>query len=197
MFEQLLLNRRSVRHFEKGFLEFEQIEKIIWAGIGNRGGNKRTAPSAGGCYPLSMYLVVGDVKDLSPCVFSCPSNPSPSLPLLGSPSISPMGRIKEGDFRQDLCNAALGQKAVVEAQIDLIIAADYGGVFQRYGRRGYRYAYIEAGHVGQNIALQAVELGLGTVMIGAFNDGAVKALLEIKEEPIYIIPVGLTRGGEK
>jgi len=197
MLEELLVSRRSVRHYEKGSLEFKQVEKIVWAGMGIRHGHKRTAPSAGGCYPLWMYLIVGEVTGLDPGIYSCPSNVSPSIHPSGSPSISPMGRIKEGDFRQGLCDAALGQKAVAEAQIDIVIAADYGGICQRYGRRGVRYAYIEAGHIGQNIALQAIELGLGTVMIGAFRDGAVKALLEIKEEPIYIIPVGKMKGEQR
>ncbi len=44
--------------------------------------------------------------------------------------------------------------------------------------------------MGQNISLQANALSLGTVMIGAFEDKQVKEVLEIKEEPLYVIPVG-------
>ena len=50
--------------------------------------------------------------------------------------------------------------------------------------------HIEVGHVGQNIYLQAESLGLVTVAIGAFMDEAVKKILNIKEEPLYIMPVG-------
>jgi nitroreductase len=49
---------------------------------------------------------------------------------------------------------------------------------------------MEVGHVGQNVSLQAVALNMGTVMIGAFDDQRVKKVLEIEEEPLYIIPVG-------
>lgn len=72
----------------------------------------------------------------------------------------------------------------------IVIAVDYSKILKRYGERSYRYVYLEAGHVAQNITLRAIELGLGTIMIGAFNEGKVKKLLEIKEEPIYIIAVG-------
>jgi len=49
---------------------------------------------------------------------------------------------------------------------------------------------MEAGHIGQNIYLQATALGLGTVSVGAFIDDEVKRVLGIKEEPLYLFPVG-------
>lgn len=73
----------------------------------------------------------------------------------------------------------------------IVIATDYEKITRRYGERGYRYVYMEAGHVAQNITLMAIELGLATVMIGAFRDSKVKELLGINEEPIYIICIGL------
>ena len=72
----------------------------------------------------------------------------------------------------------------------IVIAADYSRITKRYGDRGYRYTYMEAGHVAQNITLKAIELDLATVMVGAFNDKKIKGQLNINEEPIYIIPVG-------
>lgn len=49
---------------------------------------------------------------------------------------------------------------------------------------------MEAGHAAQNIYLQAVSLHLGTVSIGAFDTNQVKTILDIKEEPLYILPIG-------
>jgi len=51
---------------------------------------------------------------------------------------------------------------------------------------------MEAGHAAQNIYLQAVALGLGTVAIGAFQDDRVKyaARMRENETPLYIMPVG-------
>lgn len=99
--------------------------------------------------------------------------------------------VYDKDLKEKLCQAALSQRCVAEAFVDLVILADYEKVMKRYHRRGIRYAQIEAGHMGQNISLMAIQLGLGCVMIGAFRDADVKSVLGIEiEEPIYIIPVG-------
>jgi SagB-type dehydrogenase family enzyme len=69
-------------------------------------------------------------------------------------------------------------------------------VTRKYADRGYRYAYIEAGAVCENIYLQAESLGLGTVVIGAFNDDALNRLLGVDglaEAALLIMPVGWPR----
>jgi SagB-type dehydrogenase family enzyme len=62
----------------------------------------------------------------------------------------------------------------------------------KYGQRGTRYVHIEVGNASQNIYLQAVSLNLGTVLIGAFDDGKVKKVLNMQntEQPLSIMPVG-------
>ena len=61
----------------------------------------------------------------------------------------------------------------------------------KYGERGERYVHIEAGHAAENVCLQAVALGLGTTVVGAFSDAEVKRLLGLGEEgPLLLIPVG-------
>ena len=54
---------------------------------------------------------------------------------------------------------------------------------------------MEAGHVGQNIHLQAVALDLATVEVGAFDDEDVRKVLEVEEQikPLYIMPIGKPR----
>ena len=74
--------------------------------------------------------------------------------------------------------------------MSIVIAADYGRTTGHYGQRGIRYVHMEVGHVGQNISLQANALNLGTVMIGAFEDGEIKEILGMREDPLYIIPAG-------
>ena len=99
--------------------------------------------------------------------------------------------VYDKDLKEKLCHAALDQRCVAEAYVDLVILVDYGRMYGRYHKRGIRYAQMEAGHMGQNISLMALSLGLGCVMIGAFRDVDVKLALGIEvEDPLYIIPVG-------
>jgi nitroreductase len=75
------------------------------------------------------------------------------------------------------------------------ICANFEKTTSKYGKRGARYVYMEAGHMAQNIQLIATELGLASYCIGAFNDDRVKKFLKIKEDPIYIVAVGHRKGG--
>ena len=61
-----------------------------------------------------------------------------------------------------------------------------------YGERGVRYVHMEVGHAARNVYLQAVSLGLGIVVIGAFNDDGVEKLLQMQddEQALCIMPVG-------
>jgi SagB-type dehydrogenase family enzyme len=127
---------------------------------------------------LKTYLVAGEVEGLEPGVYHYSS------------SSHSLEKTKDQDIRIQLSRGALEQRMIEKAPINIVIAADYGRTTSHYGQRGIRYVHMEAGHVGQNISLQANALSLGTVMIGAFEDGEVKEILGIKEEPLYIIPVG-------
>ena len=76
----------------------------------------------------------------------------------------------------------------------LVLAAVYGRTTKKYGQRGARYVHIEVGHAAQNVYLQAVSLGLGTVMVGAFQDANVQnLLLPSAEKPLALMPVGRPR----
>jgi len=101
-------------------------------------------------------------------------------------------RIIEGDKRNELCKAALGQTSVRNAAAVIVISAVYERTTVKYGDRGIQYVHMESGHAAQNVFLQSVPLNIGTVVIGAFYDEAVKKVLEMPghEQPLYIMPVG-------
>jgi SagB-type dehydrogenase family enzyme len=103
-----------------------------------------------------------------------------------------LSRVLESDTRVKLSKAALGQSSIQKAAAILVISAVYERVTVKYGERGIRYAHMEAGHAAENVFLQAVSLELGTVVIGAFHDEEVKAVLHLRgqEEPLYLMPVG-------
>lgn len=101
-------------------------------------------------------------------------------------------QVMEGDVRASLTRAALGQSDISEAPVDIIIAANFAITQAKYGARAFRYVCMEVGHVAENIVLQSVALGLGSVTIGAFWDDVIKKDLNLpdNEEPLYIIPIG-------
>lgn len=176
--EETLKGRRSKRRFISRELTWEQISQLLWAaqGITGKAYEFRTAPSAGGTYPLEIYLVTSE----------------------GVYHYHPEGheleQVAEGDVRPQLSRAALGQRFVERVPVDIVIAAVYERTERIYGRRAARYIYMEVGHVAQNIHLQAVALGVGSVPVGAFEDEQVAKVLSLPEnrKPLYIIPVGYT-----
>lgn len=179
--EQTLLSRRSVRNYRDEPIELAEIGQILWAAQGVTGSrNGRTAPSAGALYPLELRLVVGNVTDLAPGIYRYVPKTHALEPSAG------------GDCRTDLAGAALGQPWVSGGAAAVVISAIYSRTTQRYGERGIRYAHMEAGHAAQNVHLQAEAMGLGTVVVGAFQDEDVQTVLSLPEAetPLYILPVG-------
>jgi len=179
--EAALLARRSVRSYQDGPLTRAEISQLLWAaqGITSPRG-LRSAPSAGALYPLEMYVVAGNVDDLPDGVYKY------------GPEKHDLTGLAEGDKRKELCSAALGQTSVRNAAAVIVISAVYERTTAKYGERGIQYVHMESGHAAQNIFLQAVPLNIGTVVIGAFYDEAVKKVLKMpeREQPLYIMPAG-------
>lgn len=179
--EKALRERRSVRGYKNVPLMLSEISQLLWAaqGITDPHGF-RTAPSAGALYPLEVYVIAGNVNNLSAGIYKY------------RPQRHELMRITKGDKRNELSAAALGQPWLAEGAAVIILSAVYERTTRKYGERGIRYVHIEAGHVAQNVYLQAVSLNLGTVVVGAFDDRKVKNIIRMspQEEPLIIMPVG-------
>lgn len=180
--EEVLFRRRSVRNFKSEILSIEEISQLLWStqGITEKNWGLRTAPSAGALYPLEIYAVVGNVKDLDAGVYKYNTEKHSLIKTL------------DGDRRRELYNSALQQESILQAPVSFIIAALFQRTAIKYGQRAERYVWIEVGHAAQNLLLQATALDLGAVPIGAFYDNKVKdaLILPDEEKPLYIIPVG-------
>jgi len=77
----------------------------------------------------------------------------------------------------------------------IVMAAVFLRTQAKYGPRGYRYILLEAGHVGQNICLRAMELGLESLCMGGFLDSALNNLLALKpkeEGVVYTVAAGFS-----
>ena len=183
--EEAIEKRRSVRNYSHKAITLVQLSQLLFAAQGITGslyGYKlRAAPSAGALYPFELYLVVNNVEGLSPGIYHYAVSDH-ALELL-----------KPGDFSGQITDAALKQDMVGKANVTFLLSAIFDRTRHKYGERGFRYVYIEAGHISQNISLQAVSLGLGSVTIGAFLDDKVNQLVGVdgrKESVLYLHAVG-------
>ena len=174
--EEALATRRSVREFADEDLSLAEIGQLLWAAQGITSSvGQRTAPSAGGLYPLQVYIVLRDG------VYHY------ELATHQLRARSP------GDVRPALFVASLEQGSITSAPSTIVIAAVFARTAVKYGdERTPRYVHFEAGHATQNVLLQAVALNLGAVPIGAFYDAQVKQVLALPSDqvPLYLIPVG-------
>jgi SagB-type dehydrogenase family enzyme len=163
-----------------------QLAYLLWAatGIGRteEGYEFRTAPSAGALYPIETYLVANDVQNLEPGLYhyAIRSHELEQLAL--------------GNLRQAAAMAALGQAMCAEAPVVFVWTALFGRSKWKYGQRAYRYVYLDAGHIAQNLALTAVSLGLGSCQIGALFDDEANKIIGLDgtaEGVIYMSTVGV------
>lgn len=179
--EKTLRERRSIRAYKDLPISLSELSQLLWAAQGISGaGGRRTVPSAGALYPLEISVIAGNVSGLQAGIY------------VYKPEGHEMLRIADGDKRDELSRAARGQPAIRDASAVLVISAVHERTTIKYGERGNRYVHMEAGHAAQNVYLQAVSLNLGTVAIGAFDDEGVKkaANLTVREQPLYIMPIG-------
>ena len=177
--EETLAARRSVRDYSNKRLSWDEIGQLLWSMQGvTREWGGRTAPSAGALYPLETY--VATVEGL---YHYQPSGHQ----VTGTPRLG---------LGQELWQAALKQDCVRQAPAVFVIAAVYERTSGKYGERAARYVHMEAGHAAENLLLQAVALGLGGVVVGAFHDAQVQTTLDLPQDrqPLYLIPVGYPKG---
>jgi len=182
--EEVLHRRRSVRAFHPDPLDLETVGQLLWSaqGITDPRGLRAT-PSAGALYPLEILVLTGGAEGLEPGVYRYLPRRHALIPAA------------MGDRREAVAEASLGQGWMAEAPVLLVVAAEIARTAVRYGERAPRYVHMEVGHAAQNIYLQAEALGLGTTLVGAFQDGPLARALGLPpgEVPLAILPVGRRR----
>ena len=184
--DEVLNERKSVRRFRPEPISLAQLSYLIWASTGiqrtEQGYEFRTAPSAGALYPIETYIVANRVRDLEPGVYH-----------YGIRNHE-LERIHTGDMRPRIVAAALGQEMCGQAPAVFVWTAIFARSKWKYAERAYRYVYLDAGHIAENLAVAAVSLGLGTCQIGALFDDEVNRLLEVdgvEESVVYLSVVGV------
>ncbi|HVO76964.1 MAG TPA: SagB/ThcOx family dehydrogenase [Candidatus Bathyarchaeia archaeon] len=189
--ETALQNRRSIRTYLEEPLTLADVSQLLWAAYGItktwegmppflRGG-LRTAPSAGGLYPLELYLAAFNVTSLPAGIYWYDSEKHRLV------------RVLEGDKRKEVSEAAFNQSMLKTAAAAIVYSAVYERNTKKYGQRGRdRYVCMDLGHSAENVYLEAYALKVGTCAVGAFTDLWLKKAVGMTraEEPLYIMPLG-------
>jgi SagB-type dehydrogenase family enzyme len=170
-----IAKRRSVRN----------LSRLLWAtqGITKRemGFEFRACPSAGALYPVETYLILNNVERIEAGIYHY------------NIQDHNLEQLQKGDFRLQITQAALDQDMAYAANAVFVWTAIFGRAKWKYEQRAYRYVYLDAGHIAQNLALAAVALSLGTCQIAALYDEEVNSLLNIdgeEESVLYMSVVG-------
>lgn len=185
----VIRRRRSSRNFTSDPVPLEKFAAICWgcsgisgsAQISGREVSLRTVPSAGARYPCNIHVIVRSVEELEGGVYY----------------YDPLDHCVIR-HRQDISSTVfhdifLGQKVAVSSNLVIVITTSVSRSRHKYGERGYRYALLEAGHIGQNISLLAEYFGLSACGIGGYCDQTLQSECGISrnsERIVYPICVG-------
>lgn len=178
LFELTQKRDASLVRIKHQTLSLEEISSILLTAYGEfavRDAVKRTVPSGGGLYSLEIYIVVRDGHGLLPGIYHY----SPEGYVL-QPVIYAEEKEMKLFFSKLSSYSFLWNKTFA-----IIITSKFDVPISKYGSRGYRYILLEAGHVGQNIVLQAAEYGKSALPIAGFN------------EEVFEQKIGLTDGNER
>ena len=166
-------------------MSLEELSQLLWATQGITasvsGHQLRTAPSAGALYPTETYLLINRVDGVEPGLYHY------------DVETHQLDVLKLGNYSKEVRVGALDQQIAERAPVVFIWSAIFQRSKWKYLQRAYRYIFLDAAHIAQNLALAAEGLGLGSCQIGALYDDYMNELMgfDINEESvIYMSSVG-------
>jgi len=175
-------SRRSVREYSDAPLSLAELSDLLWAtqGVDRVWENVvtfRSVPSAGARHAFETLLAVNRVEGLPAGLYQYLAHEHRLLGTSSSFSVA----------SSELAAACLGQKAIENAAVTFVWVAVRERMTWRYGDRGYRYLYLDAGHACQNLYLACEAMGAGACAIGAYDDAATNALLHLDGADRFVI----------
>jgi len=186
-FTELVNQRETLRKYADVPLSLMELAYLLWGTQGvksvtEKPVSKRTVPSAGSRHAFETYLLVNCVEGLDPGLYRYLAVEH-KLVKLDAP---------EG-IAEILTEACLKQPHVKNSAVTFFWVAVPLRMVWRYCQRGYRYMYLDAGHVCQNLYLLAESIQCGVCAIAAYDDDLVNQALQVDGEEqfaIYIATLG-------
>ena len=176
-----IIERKAERQYATEPVALKDLALVLWAGSGIKSPQvdsvshaTRTIPSAMGIYPIGVYVFALQVENL------------PSSIYLYLPEKHALQEIPSVNVTEALAKIT-NQRAVQNASLVFLIAFHR----DKSSRMNDKFAYFEAGEVVQNISLMAVDRGLGSYVIGMYNqEKIIEVLNEENIEPVVLMAVG-------
>jgi SagB-type dehydrogenase family enzyme len=178
--DDLLARRRSGKADALRPLGAADLSAVLAACYASGDRGKRPVPSGGGLYPLELYVVVADVNGIERGVYHF------------HPFRVGLNRLAPLNWKA-LRDALAAPDLLERTAALLVVTATFARTRFKYGPRGYRFALLEAGHLGQNAVLAATGLGLPALPIGGFFDRQLDAIVGadgLGEATIYAVALG-------
>ena len=185
---------RDVAGAGDGPLDLDRLAALLFftAGVtkkkaypGGEAVHFRAAASTGALYEVEVYVVAGQVAGLEPGVYHF------------SPGDFVLRRLRRGDFRGVLRDAAGEGARVASAPATLVLSALYWRNTWKYQARAFRHFFWDAGTMLANLLATAVAVGVPTRVLLGFADAEVNGLLGLdtaREASLALVPLGTGAG---
>jgi len=180
-FTSLIEKRATLRKYAATSLSLDEFAFLLWGTQGVKSVTdslvtKRTVPSAGARHPFETYILVNKIHGLEPGLYRYMALEHKLAHLPGFDNIN-----------QKLTKACLKQQHVKNSALTFIWVAVPERTSWRYSERAYRYIYLDAGHICQNLYLLAEAIDCGVCAIAAYDDDLMNKALNLDGENSFVI----------
>ena len=175
---QTILTRRSRRNFVPAPLPRDLLSALLES-------LSHPELNAAGNGPRQQeMLAIG-------CLVGSAEGVEPGYYLL-DPLQQKWGMVSAGMLTPPMARICLDQVWLAQAALHFLFITHIRKLEERWGPRGYRYALMTAGRMGERLYLAATALGLGCCGIGAFYDQEAADLLGLNQDSrmLYLVAVG-------
>ena len=141
----------------------------------------RAAACTGALYHIELYLACGQLPDLDAGVYQ-----------FGVHDME-LRRLRSGDYRATLVEAAGNERAVAEAPVIIVCTSTYWRNAWKYQDRAYRHCFWDSGTILANMLAVASAHGLPARVVEGFVDADVNKLVDVdgeREVALSLVPVG-------